>query len=477
MKKQMPFLKRLNARLHHKVMQTQRISRQGFEFFFLIVGAALVSLSAFIFAKMTDIALLWNHQLTAWHSWITWILLPLGLPIVVFLTRRYAPYTSGGGIPQVIAAIHLPNGRYKTQLVNLPQTLLKIPLTSLGILCGASSGREGPSVQVGAAVMVAWGKWCKKHNYAFSGLQENNLLAIGAAGSIAAAFNAPLAGVIFAIEELGRGKALRWEKQILIGVVASGLLMVSIEGNSPYFPVLPHQKDIPHVFLWVVICALICGITGGIFARALSKGITHYIPFSIRHVIPKHPYIWAVICGLVIATIGTIYGGQTYGSGYHLIAQGLEGDPNYDFGTLGIGKWIATVFSQWSGIPGGIFTPALSIGAIVGQTIGTITGMPVPPDFLVLLCMAAFLASATQFPLTASVIVMELTGTQSELFWMLLCAIMASIISRQFSPKPFYFSSSSRFVNRMRDLQHQEYQTMVEEIEASQERGEHKLFR
>ncbi|MDN8806908.1 chloride channel protein, partial [Staphylococcus aureus] len=78
--------------------------------------------------------------------------------------------------------------------------------------------------------MGAWGAWCKKHGLAFKGMQENDLMAAGAAGGLAAAFNAPLAGVIFAIEELGRGIMLRWERQILLGVLAAGFIQVAIQG-------------------------------------------------------------------------------------------------------------------------------------------------------------------------------------------------------------------------------------------------------
>ncbi|KQB49188.1 hypothetical protein LD10_13775, partial [Neisseria meningitidis] len=140
------------------------------------------------------------------------------------------PSPPGSGIPQVIASLSLPYGAQKTRLIRLGQTLLKIPLTFLGMLFGVSIGREGPSVQVGAAVMGAWGAWCKKHGLAFKGMQENDLMAAGAAGGLAAAFNAPLAGVIFAIEELGRGIMLRWERQILLGVLASGFMQVAIQG-------------------------------------------------------------------------------------------------------------------------------------------------------------------------------------------------------------------------------------------------------
>lgn len=460
-------MKRIAKTLAHKKKQTKRFSKSTFELFFLMIGAALVALVALLFAKFSDFALSLNHQMTSHLPWLSWVLLPFGLTLIVWLTRRYAPYTGGSGIPQVIASIQLPHNRHKTRLVALKETLLKIPLTFLGMFCGASIGREGPSVQVGAAVMVSWGKWCRKHNFAFRGMEENNLLAIGAAGGLAAAFNAPLAGVIFAIEEMGRKKALRGDRYILIGVVFAGLFLISMEGNNPYFPRLPHQGDVPNSLLWILICGLICGISGGVFARVLSKGLIYYLPTSLRQFAHNHPLTIAFFCGLVLAGLGSYYQGNTYGTGYALVAHSLEGDASTNFGSLATGKWLATVFSYWSQVPGGIFTPCLSIGAIIGQSVVAITHTNIPPDFLVLMCMCAFLAAATQAPLTASVIVMEMTSTQNLIFWLMLCAILASLISRQFSPKPFYHFMAARFIERVNTLKKQDYEEMVREFEES----------
>lgn len=457
--------KRLALALEHKKRQTRRISRYSLETAFLVFGAALVAGCAWGFAQLADFALHLNAQMTASAPLLAWLFLPLGMVLIVALKQRYAPYTGGSGIPQVIAAIQLPHGAYKTKLTVFRETILKIPLTFLGMLFGASIGREGPSVQVGAAVMVTWGKWCRKRGYSFRGLEENNLLAIGAAGGLAAAFNAPLAGVTFAIEELGRGKPLHWERQILTGIVASGLFLISIQGNNPYFPRLPHHMEVPHTLLWAMLCALVCGISGGLFARALSKGVFAYTPKKIRPWLQKHPLTLAFCCGLVLALLGTIYHGNTYGTGYELVAHSLVGNENINFGSLAFGKWLATVVSYWGQIPGGIFTPCLSTGAIIGQSLASLSHFAVPADFLVLLCMCAFLSAATQSPLTASVIVMEMTETQGMLFWMLLCAIMASIVARQFSPKPFYHFAAGKFVKQMNALKQRDYADMVKDFE------------
>lgn len=439
----------IGRKISHKIKQTQRLSRKTAAFGFLLAGAALVTLVSLAFAKMADWALEENARLVQQYPWFAWVVLPLGLPLIVWLTRRFAPYTAGSGIPQVLASLSLPFGAQKTRLLQLRQTMLKIPLTFLGMLAGASIGREGPSVQVGAAVMAAWGAWCKKHNLAFKGMQENDLIAAGAAGGLAAAFNAPLAGVVFAIEELGRGVLLRWERQIFIGVLAAGFIQVAIQGNNPYFSGF-HGSELSDMLIWVLLSGLVCGVAGGLFARCLYKGTAAFAPEKYRNWIRNHPVLLAGTIGLLLALIGTLYQGQTFGTGYHEASAALRGTHDAPFG-VAAAKWGATVLSYWAGIPGGIFTPSLTIGAMIGQHIAQIADVQTGVNVLVLICMTAFLAAATQSPLTASVVVMEMTGGQNLLFWLLIGAIFASQVSRQFSPKPFYHVAGTRYRQRVQE--------------------------
>ena len=427
----------------HKIRQTRRISRKSIAFLFLLAGSALVALTALLFAWMADFALEMNAELVQKYPWFAWVALPLGLPLIIWITRRFAPYTSGSGIPQVLASLALPYGANKTRLIRLRETLLKIPLTFLAMCAGASVGREGPSVQVGAAVMSAWGAWCKKHGFAFRGMQENDLIAAGAAGGLAAAFNAPLAGVIFAIEELGREVMLRWERQILLGVLAAGFIQVAIQGNNPYFSGFS-GGTLDNMLGWVLGCGLACGIAGGLFGRTLYLGATAFAPAKWREHIRRHPLITAALIGILLAAIGTLYQGKTYGTGYHEAAQALRGIHEAPAG-LAVAKWFSTVLTYWTGTPGGIFTPSLTIGAVLGERIATLTGLAQGTHVLVLLCMAAFLAGATQSPLTSAVVVMEMTGGQNLLFWLLIACIFASQVSRQFSPRPFYHAAGTRF--------------------------------
>lgn len=416
----------------------------------MLLGAGLVAFTSLGFAKLADLVLDFNAHWTRQYPAAAWVVLPSGLAALAWFTPRYAPFVAGSGIPQVIAAISLPYGPHKNRLVMFWQTLTKIPLTLFAMLIGASVGREGPSVQVGAAVMLAWGDTCRRHGIAFRGLTANELMATGAAGGLAAAFNAPLAGVVFAIEELGRGVVLHWGRRVLLGVLAAGFILVAIRGNSPYFPQYSGATTVPDMFLWVGLCGIICGILGGVFARLLFRGAASYVPPLLRGQVRRHPILLAIVMGLLLAALGIWTHGQTYGTGYQIVTQTFGNQP-IDPPQTGLAKLAATVFTYWTGIAGGIFTPALSTGAAIGGQLATMTGGLIDERLLVLLCMSGFLAGATQSPVTASVVVMEMTGSQPVLIWSLIGSLIATLISRQIHPRPFYHSAAGRFRQRIQE--------------------------
>lgn len=432
--------------LRRKLRQTNRLSRKSLPMALLLGGAALVALVSLGFAYLADLALEWNREWVGRAGWLALLVLPCALAALRWATLRFAPNAAGSGIPQVIGALSLPPGPSQRSLVSLAQVLWKIPLAFCGMLAGASIGREGPSVQVGAAVMLAWGDFWKRRGLQLRGFHANELLAAGAAGGLAAAFNAPLAGVIFAIEELGRGTVLRWQRLVLIGVLAAGFLVVAVQGNNPYFGTFAGAPLAHGMLWWVLICAALNGALGGIFARLLGKGPAAMAPASWRAWIRAHPIWTAFAMGLALALIGLATAGSVYGTGYGAAADLLSGETQHALPAgFGLAKLAATVASYWAGIPGGIFTPALTTGAGIGHHIWELAGEGVDQRVLVLVSMAAFLAAATQAPLTASVVVMEMTGSQPMLFWLLVGSLLASGVSRQFCPQPFYHLAAGRF--------------------------------
>ena len=380
-------------------------------------------------------------------SRIVWTLIitTAGGLVAGLLLHYFAPQARGSGIPQVIAAVTLPpSGPAQTLLVSLRQSMWKVVLTAAALLAGASVGREGPSVQVGAAAMLAWGRWCQEKLRFRIGFHPNALIAAGAAGGLAAAFNTPLAGVVFAIEELGRGTAVRWDRLVLSGVLTAGFLSLAVLGNNPYFVVKVPMLGLHEAWGPVLLCALVTGVLGGVFAKALKGGVPALLPAAWRDWPGRHPIWVAFGCGLVVAMLGWATAGATFGTGYEQAAALINGESHATL-WFGLAKLAATVVSYFAGIPGGIFTPALAIGAGIGENVAHFVSGMAEPRVLALVSMAAFLAAATQAPITASVIVMEMTRTQDLTVFLLAASLLASFISRQFSPHPFYHQVGHTF--------------------------------
>jgi len=388
----------------------------------VVVGFTWLAESSFgLFLGLAD---------TAWWTPLLWT--PLCCAAIAWLTRRYARGAAGSGIPQVMAALDpaLSGGR-RPLLVSLRLSLAKIVLTSGGLLGGMSLGREGPSVQIAAGIMLSARRWLPRH----SGITANSLLVTGGAAGIAAAFNTPLAGVMFAIEELSRTPEQRNSGLLIAGIVLAGLIAVSVYGNGTHFGVIrPGPIGLP-LLMPGLLTALACGLAGGLFARLLVtclRGKSDDLPTRWR---ARHPIRFAAGCGLAVALIGIISGGATYGSGNEA-THGLLNNEASVPGAYALFKFVATWLTAWSGIPAGIFAPSLSIGAALGHDVALLTGYP-HGAALIALGMVGFLAAATQAPLTAFIIVMEMVDGHSMVLSLMACALVSSTVSRVLSP-PLY---------------------------------------
>jgi H+/Cl- antiporter ClcA len=441
----------LSRAISKRARHTARMSRHSFRIAVFLGGAACVALFSLLFAAIAEKMLEWNRLITHAYWWSALIMLPAGFALIRWLTIRLAPQARGSGIPQVIAAIGIPAGPAQTVLVSLRQSLWKIVLTAAGLLIGASIGREGPSVQVGAAVMLSWGRWWQKRPRFAVGFRPEALIAAGAAGGLAAAFNTPLAGIVFAIEELGRGSAVRWDRLVMSAVLGSGFIALAVVGNNPYFQLSESILALHASWPAVAVCALVNGMLGGLFAKALLAGPTMWLPARHRSWPERHPILTATACGLAVALLGLVAKGTTYGTGYEHANAVLNGNP-LDSMLFGIAKLGATVFSYIGGLPGGIFTPSLAIGAGIGDNIAQLLPSLTDARLIGLLSMAAFLAAATQAPITATVIVMEMTRSQDATLMLLAVTLAASFVSRQFCPRPFYHTVSRNF---RREAMHQ----------------------
>lgn len=392
-------------------------------------AAAAAGFIVVLFAQLTEHAntLFFSMQKSQW--WLPILITPLSGMLIVWITRRWFAEAKGSGIPQTIAALSITE-EPASKLVSLKIAISKIVLGTGVLAAGFSAGREGPSVQVGASVMHAFGRFLP------SGFSVNprHLIMAGGAAGISAAFNTPLAGIVFAIEELGRKFEQKTNGVVITAIVLSGLVSISLQGNYTYFGSLSVGIIDRKIIIPVIICGLVCGVLGGIFSRTLLEG-SGRINGRLGLFRDMHPLWWAGFCGLMVALLGVISGGAAHGTGYISTQEMLNGNIEETWIYAPV-KYLATIFTYLSGVPGGIFAPSLSIGAGIGNDLLPLIGHQYAAAVYAL-CMAGFLAAATQAPLTSFIIVMEMIDGHEMIISLMAVAMIASIISRLFS-KPLY---------------------------------------
>ena len=409
----------------------------------VLAYAAAAGLAVVAFTWLSDRALHGFSALWAWQPWLPLVWVPACTAGIVWAMRRFAPGASGSGIPQVMAALSpaVPPAQM-AMFVSLRLSIAKILLTAGGLLGGLAIGREGPSVQIAAGIMQHANRWLPRR----SAINEHGLLVAGGAAGIAAAFNAPLAGVMFAIEELTRKIEQRNSGLIIAAIVLAGLMGVSAYGNASYFGEIRIANFGWHYLLPGVMVVVSCGVVGGVFARLLYVSTAGGADF-FSQLKQRRPVAFAAGCGLVVAVVGLVSSGATFGSGYDYTRRLVEGhmDMPLLYVTLRI---VATWLAVWSGVPGGIFAPCLAIGAGIGADMALAVGMHDGSAPLIAMGMTAFLAAVTQAPLTAFIIVMEMVGGHAMVLSLMTGALGASLISRWISA-PLYGALAALQLKRL----------------------------
>lgn len=396
-------------------------------------GAVLLGLVALGFAWAGDRAQRGFAQVVAIWPYAPLLLTPATFALVMLVTRRWFPEAGGSGIPQVIAATRSVDVAARGPLVSLRTAAAKFAMTAAMLFAGGSVGREGPTVQISAALMVAL------HRLLRVPIRAGVLIAGGAAG-VAAAFNTPLAGVAFAIEELASAYEQRVAVLVMAAVMIAGLVSLGIAGDYVYFGAMRKTLTVSTVILLSPIAGVAGGLAGGLFAR-LVLGFARPAPPLLRR-LKARPVLFAGGCGLVVALIGLATAGGTWGTGYETTRRLVEGHG----GSLWFGpaKFLAALATTLSGTPGGIFAPSLAVGAGVGNLLTPLFPGS-PAGAVILLGMVAYFVGVVRAPLTAVIIITETTASRGMILPLFATALIADGVSALVSRERLYHGLSRPF--------------------------------
>lgn len=358
---------------------------------------------------------------------------PLAFAGIALVTRRWAPEARGSGIPQVIADSHNPSSVAGEPLTSLRTAAFKYVLTLAVLAIGGSVGREGPTVQISAAIMKA------VHRMFRVDLTAAVVIA-GAAAGVSAAFNTPLAGVAFAIEELAATYEQRLAVLTMAAVMISGLVSLGLAGDYLYFGAMHERLSLAQTFVICPVAGVGGGVLGGLFSLTLLRfGASTLAPLTQ---IRRRPILWAAACGAVVAAMGYVSQGATWGTGYaaaKLIVEGHAAAPWF-----GPAKILVTLMTALSGVPGGIFAPSLSAGAGIGAIIAGLFPSQ-PAGAVALLGMIGYFVGVVRSPLTAVLIVSEMTDSRQMILPLVATAIIADGVSALICGERLYHGLSKSF--------------------------------
>lgn len=368
------------------------------------------------------------------HPMWGWTILPLiGLVsgcIVGWWVRRRAPEASGSGIPHVKGVLVRVRRMHWRALIPV-----KFLGGVLGIGAGLSLGREGPTVQLGAAVGRAVADWLQVPRRTIP-----QLISCGAGAGLAAAFNAPLAGFIFVLEELHRELSALTYGGALIAAVCATIVTEALAGQAPTFSVHTFASLPLAALPLIAILGVAGGVAGALFNQSLMGAlrIADRVPSASRWVLPG---VAGLIVGLAAWWIPDAVGGG-HMPAEHLLS-GRMAATAVALLVLFVAKFALTVISYASGAPGGIFAPMLLLGAVMGTLFGKVVSLALPSlaanqEAFAVLGMAAFFASSVRAPLTGIVLILEMTAKQEQLFALCVVCMIAYLVAERLRDRPIY---------------------------------------
>ena len=375
------------------------------------------------------------HQMPAFSS-AGWTPLARGLalaplvvmPLLLLMQKGAFARGKGSGIPQTVACVEDPE--QAPQLLSATPTMLRLSLWSLASLALFPLGREGPVVQVGAAVAQALrSRWPGL----FAGLKPNEVLAVAAGAGLAGGFNTPLMGVVFIVEELlTRFQAtLIWPALLVCGA-AAGMSQI---GGQPMFALglITNQTGEIAQYLWAIPIGILGGLLGGLFGRLLLQVTSWVSPIASRR-----PILIGLVLGGVLSGLALVSGGASGGDGEALMSTWIRDEsawPGRGISMLVV-RLLGPVVALGASVPGGLIDPAFALGAVFGHGFMHLVGGPA--ELGLALGMAATLAGISQLPVMTIAFAIRLAGDQQLGAGLLIAAVVGAMAGRMVLDRPIY---------------------------------------
>lgn len=433
--------------LYDRTVDTNNtLKKQFLQFLPFLLASFITGFIAFLYSKIFTFSEKLSLEIFNQNRYFIFILTPLSFLLSWFLVRFFAKYSAGSGIPQVMASVEL--SKHSTQhlikkFLSLKIIIIKILASAIKVFGGGIAGREGPTIQIAGSIFVEVHK--RLPNW-WMPISQKNVMIAGAASGLAAAFNTPLGGIIFAIEELSKTHIKYIKSPLFVAVVIAGLTAQGFGGSYLYLGYPKTNYDGWLVFVGIFITSVVAGYFGSKMTSIIVSVMNFFEKFKNIY---KQIFI-VLFCGFFVATFIFFFGTEVMGSGKELMERLLfttDKKVEWYLPFLRMNGLIAT-FSF--GGAGGVFAPSLSSGASFGALIAQLLHLSGDnANLLILIGMTAFLTGVTRAPFTSAIIIFEMTDRHSIIFFLLLGAVLASLVCNFVSKKAFYDILKEKYLERV----------------------------
>lgn len=408
-------------------------------------SAIITALVAVGYAKLFQWAEHWNSTFIGAHPNMIFLTAPIAFLTSWWLVRFFSPMAGGSGIPQLIAAVEVGNDEEKNdgswRFLNMRIILVKIVSSIAMVFGGGAVGREGPTLQIAGSVYRTVHKllppfWPK--------VSRKVMMITGGAAGLSAAFNTPLGGIVFAIEELTRTHIAKFRTAVLSSVILSGMTAQWLLG--PYLLLgYPKVATVGVSFMYKLLAiSLVCGALGALSCKGML------LLDKIRRMLKSWGAqgLFVLSCAFAFAWIVWSFGTFSLGSGETLLDHYLFAPDVSPTWQNVVGRYFGSMVSTGSGGAGGMFAPSLTTGAAIGGLLGSWFDVERGElNMMILGGMCAFLTGVTRSPFTSAILVLEMTDRHSVIFQLMYASMIASVIAHAIDSRSFY----DRMKNRLLD--------------------------
>jgi len=399
------------------------------------VASLITGLVAVLYTRLFALAEKGTSYIVHTHLWLLFIVTPLCFLTAWWVVRRWAPYARGSGIPQVMAAIELATPKYNDKvgrLLSLRIMVVKIFSSLIMAFGGGVIGREGPTIQVAGSIFRKINEWLPGW---WPRISKRNMIMTGAAAGLAAAFNTPLGGIVFAVEELTRTHISYFKTALFTAVIIAGLTAQAMLGPYLYLG----YPDVSHLSGFIFLCVLLVAVPAGLAGSIMSRWMLRIFRWKDNFRATRQHVFYIIGAALVIASLAFFIDEKALGSGKQLMTTALFTQDKYNPWYMPLLRIVGSVFSFTTGASGGVFAPALSTGASIGATLsGWMHLSATDTNLLILSGMVAFLTGVTRTPFTSAILVLEMTDRHNVIFHLMLAGMAASLTAMLVDKHSFY---------------------------------------